>query len=607
MQKHIGWVTDTHGEVIPNVTITVTRTSGGATATIYSDDGTTTKTNPFTVDTTDGSYVFYALDGRYTITPSKTGYTFDTTDTSDIVLHDPREIRYNVREFGATGDGVTDDTVAINATFTAARALGRNVEIYFPGTSSYYLVTSSINAGGFANAPPTVRGTGSKNTGSRIHGAFSTAGQAIFDFSGNEGGQILDLTIEGDSTTTPAIGLLLAGATVGGSTRGGINYLQNVQVSGVYTSAAIVVRSADLCRFNFVNAGIQVPSGSSGVSLYVVNGGGVTPEFTISSAFRTLSDATGLTSFVSMNGHYALAGNLVGGATNRATWLIHGISGKVNSVNDDFIFGGVTASAIEFISSGNSLYIWGVRHESGGGSFIKTDGFKDSVIYGNVQKNGTTPLIDAKATYGTGDGIISNSTISLNPSGTSAHLFNTADSDTGLLFCDIRLNDSQDLIMSAGQTAGNVIHSPNGTTVTLNETPGTDANIEMVTATVSMRGDLKLSTNSRMVLGAARTAGPLLAADDATRLQAIGGTNGIRFLSSNLTNTLVDILDNGNVQILQNGLTLGAPTGGDKGTGTINAADSYWANGVEGVTAGPFTTISSITVTNGIITALTGS
>lgn len=110
MQKHIGWVTNTHGEIIPNVTVTVKMATSGNTAVIYSDDGTTTKANPFTVDTTDGSYVFYAANGRYTVTMGKTGYTFDSTDSSDILLVDPDDPIVTTSSFevqpGAQGPNV---------------------------------------------------------------------------------------------------------------------------------------------------------------------------------------------------------------------------------------------------------------------------------------------------------------------------------------------------------------------------------------------------------------------------------------------------------------------------------------------------------------------
>lgn len=52
------------------------------------------------------------------------------------------------------------------------------------------------------------------------------------------------------------------------------------------------------------------------------------------------------------------------------------------------------------------------------------------------------------------------------------------------------------------------------------------------------------------------------------------------------------------------GLNLGAPTGGDKGLGTINAAGAYYANGDAGVASFGPSAVASITVKNGIITAI---
>ena len=65
---------------------------------------------------------------------------------------------------------------------------------------------------------------------------------------------------------------------------------------------------------------------------------------------------------------------------------------------------------------------------------------------------------------------------------------------------------------------------------------------------------------------------------------------------------------NGSIEIPTSGIVLGAaPSGGDKGIGTINAAGKYYADGTAGVSAGPFTAITGITVKNGLVTALTGS
>lgn len=50
----------------------------------------------------------------------------------------------NVKAFGAVGDGVTDDTIAIRAAVTAGNAAGGAL-IYFPATPNYYRITKQTN------------------------------------------------------------------------------------------------------------------------------------------------------------------------------------------------------------------------------------------------------------------------------------------------------------------------------------------------------------------------------------------------------------------------------------------------------------------------------
>jgi hypothetical protein len=60
-------------------------------------------------------------------------------------------IPINVKDYGAVGDGSTDDTVSIQAAFTAAVANGGGT-VYFPDTPSFYKVTSTVNIAATANS-----------------------------------------------------------------------------------------------------------------------------------------------------------------------------------------------------------------------------------------------------------------------------------------------------------------------------------------------------------------------------------------------------------------------------------------------------------------------
>ena len=81
----------------------------------------------------------------------------------------------SVKDFGATGNGSTDDTAAINATITAASALVGSQVIFPPGT---YLVTSSII---LLNKYVSLIGLGYQDTGPCITANFNGF---VFDCSG---------------------------------------------------------------------------------------------------------------------------------------------------------------------------------------------------------------------------------------------------------------------------------------------------------------------------------------------------------------------------------------------------------------------------------------
>lgn len=145
MQQHLGYLKNTTGDKVGGATVTVYLASDGVTlASLYIDNGATPKPNPFTTDIADGSYRFYAKNGRYKLVFAKTGLTFDATDTADVLLFDPNDPlnSLNVKsDCGAVGDGGTNDGPAFQACFDAA---GVGTRIYVPWPSVSYLIATPI-------------------------------------------------------------------------------------------------------------------------------------------------------------------------------------------------------------------------------------------------------------------------------------------------------------------------------------------------------------------------------------------------------------------------------------------------------------------------------
>ena len=86
MEKGRGIAQDPEGNVITSATITITDYPGPGASTIYSDNSLTPLSNPFTSSSTDGTYEFYAANGRYTATAAKAGE--ETKQLTDFILFD---------------------------------------------------------------------------------------------------------------------------------------------------------------------------------------------------------------------------------------------------------------------------------------------------------------------------------------------------------------------------------------------------------------------------------------------------------------------------------------------------------------------------------------
>ena len=170
MQKLQGWVelgntvltisggSGTISQVVqgsfPGATVTVYKAIDDTLATLYSDDGVTPKANPFTSNV-DGSWFFYAADDNYNIRFSGGGipspFTLGDAQAFDAGSGGGSSLGYyNVLTLGATGDGSTNDTSAIQAVINTAIAAGGGT-IYFPPPTVSYKITTALTVTGGTN------------------------------------------------------------------------------------------------------------------------------------------------------------------------------------------------------------------------------------------------------------------------------------------------------------------------------------------------------------------------------------------------------------------------------------------------------------------------
>lgn len=129
------------GNAANTTTVTVRDNTTGAKVAIYSDDGVTSKTNPFTVDSS-GGYFFFVADGIYRIVLNEGLFNEKTISDVEIFsgLRKQRELMLYVTDFGAFNDvsGTVDQTAYFEA---AAQAAGNDVLVYVP--TGFYVLNSA--------------------------------------------------------------------------------------------------------------------------------------------------------------------------------------------------------------------------------------------------------------------------------------------------------------------------------------------------------------------------------------------------------------------------------------------------------------------------------
>jgi len=290
----------------------------------------------------------------------------------------------SVRDYGATGDGITDDTLAIQAAINASSS------IFFP--SGNYIVSTALNISSFTGGKFLygVKGL----IASRIQWQGNTIGPVI-DGSGSIFLQIRDLRIETTITYPVEVGMLFSRTSAASSD---LHRIDNVRVYGYFTKAAVYELTSE--RNNHTNCYYETLS--AGGYAYAREG---TNSLVVTSPYNTLVAYDGNT-----------AGILVGCSIYNTSG---GIAVLLNGVSDFNIIGGdmkVTTgdTCISFKGGANGVNILGVRME--GVSNPHTIKFEDAGTYqdvnilgGEIDSFGTG--FSTAAIYGVNGATLTNSSI----------------------------------------------------------------------------------------------------------------------------------------------------------------------------------------------------
>ena len=228
----------------------------------------------------DGGGGNYFLDESDTTSAETIGVVIVATDGGRWKLAKSSFITF--RQFGAVGNGVTDDTASINAAFSYLRALivkangvtqGESVKLLFGYPGDVFKVAGSINATGLKGLNVVIDGGGAVILG-------ACAGKPVFDMRNCRWYSVYNLNIWGDVTSTPSYGVTVGRTLLSGSSAGDGSFT-DCAYHGYYTKACFYNFTAETVQYRhcrFYNS--YVGTGANCIVMDGVNNYNVTSEFT---------------------------------------------------------------------------------------------------------------------------------------------------------------------------------------------------------------------------------------------------------------------------------------------------------------------------------------
>lgn len=182
------------------------------------------------------------------------------------------EGKYHVADYGAVGDGSTDDTAAFQAAIAAVKA--RTVSsskkaIIYLAPGKHYKITDSLD---LTNIFDVVIDGGTLNTKITYADADATAAnRVLFDCLGSGWLTFKNFQVSGDTTDIPAVCISLGRSDT--SENAGTNVIERVYITGYWSLAAIYNVSAELTTYR--NIWVEVYGPDTATTKYGVYVSGV--------------------------------------------------------------------------------------------------------------------------------------------------------------------------------------------------------------------------------------------------------------------------------------------------------------------------------------------